>query len=41
MHVLQFLARLDECPESYCHSPGVGVSVGVSKSVDTLVKVFG
>ena len=24
-----FLARRDECPESYCHPPGVGVGVGV------------
>jgi hypothetical protein len=22
-----FLARLDDCPESYCHDPGVGVGV--------------
>ena len=26
---VQFLARRDECPESYCRTPGVGVSVGV------------
>ena len=24
-----FLARRDECPESYCRTPGVGVGVGV------------
>ena len=24
---LPFLARLDECPESYCRTPGVGVHV--------------
>jgi hypothetical protein len=22
-----FLARQDNCPESYCHDPGVGVGV--------------
>jgi hypothetical protein len=22
----QFLARQDDCPESYCHDPGVGVT---------------
>ena len=42
--LLGFLARWDECPESYCHSPGVGVSVSVSVGVDSwlkfLVKVF-
>jgi hypothetical protein len=25
----KFLARWDDCPESYCHDPGVGVGVGV------------
>ena len=24
-----FLARRDECPESYCRTPGVGVGVSV------------
>jgi hypothetical protein len=24
---LLFLARRDDCPESYCHDPGVGVDV--------------
>jgi hypothetical protein len=24
-----FLARRDNCPESYCHDPGVGVGGGV------------
>ena len=28
-----FLARRDECPESYCRNPGVGVGVGVSVRV--------
>jgi hypothetical protein len=25
-----FLARRDDCPESYCHDPGVGGGVGVT-----------
>ena len=25
----EFLARRDECPESYCRTPGVGVGVGM------------
>ena len=25
--VNQFLARRDECPESYCSTPGIGVRV--------------
>ena len=29
LHILEFLARRDECPESYCRTPGVGVGVGV------------
>ena len=28
-----FLARRDECPESYCRTPGVGVGVGVGVRV--------
>jgi hypothetical protein len=24
-----FLARRDECPESYCHNSGVGVDISV------------
>jgi hypothetical protein len=24
---MAFLACRDECPESYCHGPGVGVSI--------------
>ena len=27
--ILLLLARRDECPESYCRTPGVGVGVGV------------
>ena len=27
----QFLARREECPESYCHTPGVGVGMHVHK----------
>ena len=26
---ITFLARQDECPESYCRTPGVGISVRV------------
>ena len=26
---ITFLARRDECPESYCRTPGVGVDVRV------------
>ena len=29
---LNFLARRDECPESYCRTPGVGVSVRMHKN---------
>ena len=29
VELLNFLARRDECPESYCRTPGVGVGVGV------------
>jgi hypothetical protein len=25
-----FLARRDDCAESYCHDPGVGIGVGVT-----------
>ena len=28
----RFLARRDECPESYCRTPGVGVGVRVHKN---------
>ena len=31
--MLIFLARRDECPESYCRTPGVGVGVGVGVRV--------
>ena len=31
--ILAFLARRDECPESYCRTPGVGVGVGVGVRV--------
>ena len=30
---IHFLARRDECPESYCRTPGVGVGVGVGVRV--------
>ena len=30
---IDFLARRDECPESYCRTPGVGVGVGVGVRV--------
>ena len=32
-----FLARRDECPESYCRTPGVGVGVGLGVSVGVRV----
>jgi hypothetical protein len=27
LFLTNFLARRDDCPESYCHDPGVGVGV--------------
>jgi hypothetical protein len=30
MVLLLHVARRDDCPESYCHDPGVGISVGDS-----------
>ena len=33
IHVIHFLARRDECPESYCLTPGVGISVRVHKNL--------
>ena len=33
MYIYIFLARRDECPESYCRTPGVGVGVGVGVRV--------
>ena len=29
LEISQFLAHRDECPESYCRTPGVGVRVSV------------
>ena len=33
-HLIQsgFLARRDECPESYCRTPGVGISIRMHKN---------
>ena len=32
LFLIFFLARRDECPESYCRTPGVGVRVRVHKN---------
>ena len=34
---MSFLARRDECPESYCRTPGVGVRVHIRVRVHKIL----